>query len=286
MFFVLSKILGFFTQPSNAIAVICALGALLLLTRWRRAGTRLLGARRGSLAADRRLFAARQRAAADRCRSGFRLAVRRAWRRTASSCSAARSTPTSARRATRWSSIPPPSGSSRCWSWRGDYPQARIVLQRRQRQLLSRIRSPRRRSPAGCCSSFGIAPDRIVLEDAFAHHRGERRLHPRAGRRRSPAKRWLLVTSAFHMPRSIGAFRAVGFDVEAYPVDWRTPRLGRRRAAVRPAQRRARAHRRRGARMDRADGLLAERQDQRAAAVALASAGRRAAQSCRGRPSR
>jgi uncharacterized SAM-binding protein YcdF (DUF218 family) len=24
------------------------------------------------------------------------------------------------------------------------------------------------------------------------------------------------------MPRSIGAFRAAGFDVEAYPVDWRT----------------------------------------------------------------
>jgi uncharacterized SAM-binding protein YcdF (DUF218 family) len=24
------------------------------------------------------------------------------------------------------------------------------------------------------------------------------------------------------MPRSIGAFRAAGFEVEAYPVDWRT----------------------------------------------------------------
>jgi uncharacterized SAM-binding protein YcdF (DUF218 family) len=35
-------------------------------------------------------------------------------------------------------------------------------------------------------------------------------------------ERWLLVTSAFHMPRSIGAFRRAGFEVEAYPVDWRT----------------------------------------------------------------
>jgi uncharacterized SAM-binding protein YcdF (DUF218 family) len=32
----------------------------------------------------------------------------------------------------------------------------------------------------------------------------------------------LLVTSAYHMPRSIGVFRAAGFAVEAFPVDWRT----------------------------------------------------------------
>ena len=31
-----------------------------------------------------------------------------------------------------------------------------------------------------------------------------------------------MVTSAFHMPRSIAVFRATGFEVEAYPVDWRT----------------------------------------------------------------
>ena len=37
-----------------------------------------------------------------------------------------------------------------------------------------------------------------------------------------PGQRFLLVTSSFHMPRSIGAFRTAGFEVEAYPVDWRT----------------------------------------------------------------
>jgi uncharacterized SAM-binding protein YcdF (DUF218 family) len=34
-----------------------------------------------------------------------------------------------------------------------------------------------------------------------------------------PGKVWLLVTSAFHMPRSVGVFRRVGFNVAAYPVD-------------------------------------------------------------------
>ncbi len=35
-----------------------------------------------------------------------------------------------------------------------------------------------------------------------------------------PAGRWLLVTSAFHMPRSMGIFRLRGWDVIAYPVDY------------------------------------------------------------------
>jgi uncharacterized SAM-binding protein YcdF (DUF218 family) len=31
-------------------------------------------------------------------------------------------------------------------------------------------------------------------------------------------QRWLMVTSAVHMPRSMGAFRAAGFNVEPWPV--------------------------------------------------------------------
>jgi uncharacterized SAM-binding protein YcdF (DUF218 family) len=37
-----------------------------------------------------------------------------------------------------------------------------------------------------------------------------------------PGERWLLVTSAWHMPRSVGIFRKAGFEVIAYPVDYRT----------------------------------------------------------------
>jgi uncharacterized SAM-binding protein YcdF (DUF218 family) len=39
-----------------------------------------------------------------------------------------------------------------------------------------------------------------------------------------PGERWLLVTSAYHMPRSVGLFRKAGFAVEPYPVDWRVGR--------------------------------------------------------------
>ncbi len=41
-------------------------------------------------------------------------------------------------------------------------------------------------------------------------------VHPQAG------ERWLLVTSAWHMPRAIGIFRALGMKPIAFPVDFRT----------------------------------------------------------------
>jgi uncharacterized SAM-binding protein YcdF (DUF218 family) len=33
-----------------------------------------------------------------------------------------------------------------------------------------------------------------------------------------PGDRWLVVTSAMHMPRAMGAFRGVGFPVEPWPI--------------------------------------------------------------------
>ncbi len=38
----------------------------------------------------------------------------------------------------------------------------------------------------------------------------------------TPNQKWLLITSAFHMPRAIGCFRQAGFHVEAYPVAYLT----------------------------------------------------------------
>lgn len=66
-----------------------------------------------------------------------------------------------------------------------------------------------------------IAPDRIVLE-----HRSrttfENATYLRDMLRPQPSERYVLVTSAFHMPRSVGTFRQAGFTVVAYPVDYRT----------------------------------------------------------------
>ncbi len=42
------------------------------------------------------------------------------------------------------------------------------------------------------------------------------------------SERWLLVTSAMHMPRTIGCFRAAGFHVEPYPIGFMTRGLSGR----------------------------------------------------------
>src|SRR5262249_47742272 len=35
-------------------------------------------------------------------------------------------------------------------------------------------------------------------------------------------QKWILVTSAFHMPRAQALFEAQGFDILAWPVDFKT----------------------------------------------------------------
>src|SRR5262249_59236292 len=44
MFFILSKVLGFFALPSNLIIVAGLIGLLLLLTRWKRTGRAIAAA--------------------------------------------------------------------------------------------------------------------------------------------------------------------------------------------------------------------------------------------------
>ncbi len=67
----------------------------------------------------------------------------------------------------------------------------------------------------------GIDPSRIVIEND-SRNTYENATFTKAILKPAPQDRWLLVTSAFHMPRSVGVFRKVGFDVIPYPVDFRT----------------------------------------------------------------
>jgi uncharacterized SAM-binding protein YcdF (DUF218 family) len=68
---------------------------------------------------------------------------------------------------------------------------------------------------------LGVAAGRIELEDK-SRNTLENALFSKALVMPKPGERWLLVTSAYHMPRAVGVFRRAGFPVEAYPVDWRT----------------------------------------------------------------
>ena len=68
--------------------------------------------------------------------------------------------------------------------------------------------------------NLGVTRQRIVLERR-ARNTAENAAFTAALVKPQPGQRWLLVTSAAHMPRAIGTFRRAGFQVEAYPVDWR-----------------------------------------------------------------
>ncbi len=69
--------------------------------------------------------------------------------------------------------------------------------------------------------ALGVAHERITAEEQ-SRNTIENAVFSRLIANPKPGERWLLVTSAYHMPRAIAAFRAAGFPVEAYPVDWRT----------------------------------------------------------------
>jgi len=71
----------------------------------------------------------------------------------------------------------------------------------------------------------GVTKDRIVLEGR-SRNTHENAIFTRELLKPSPGQRYALVTSAYHMPRAVGTFRAQGFDVVPWPVDYRTRDAG------------------------------------------------------------
>jgi uncharacterized SAM-binding protein YcdF (DUF218 family) len=69
--------------------------------------------------------------------------------------------------------------------------------------------------------------DAIVDRGQVLYEEASRNTHENATFTRDLVKpkageKWLLVTSAAHMPRSVGLFRKAGFDVIAYPVAFKS----------------------------------------------------------------
>jgi uncharacterized SAM-binding protein YcdF (DUF218 family) len=68
---------------------------------------------------------------------------------------------------------------------------------------------------------MGIPADRLTLEQE-SRNTWENAVMTRDLVKPKPGEVWLLVTSAFHMPRSMGIFRKAGFEVVPCPVDYTT----------------------------------------------------------------
>jgi uncharacterized SAM-binding protein YcdF (DUF218 family) len=218
MFFTLSKLLGFFALPSNLLISIGVLGLILLCTRFTRLASWLIVTSLVLLVVaglsplgNALILPLEQRFppwdAARGAPDGIVLLggmispdVSEARGAVALNEAAERITVTAelARR----------------------YPNARIVMTGGSGALIF-DESSEAVFAVRQLEALGVAHDRITAEEQ-SRNTIENAVFSRLVVNPKPGERWLLVTSAYHMPRAMGVFRAADFPVEAYPVDWRT----------------------------------------------------------------
>jgi uncharacterized SAM-binding protein YcdF (DUF218 family) len=218
MFFILSKVLGFFATPSNLVIGLGLLGVLLLATRRARVGWFLMALSLIALAAlglsplgNALIIPLEQRfppwddsrgppdgivvlggaITPDVSAARNEVALNEAAERVTTAVALARR-----------------------------YPDARIIYSGGSGALIFREGSEAVFA-VRLFESLGIAPERIIAEEQ-SRNTVENAVFSLLLAMPQPGERWLLVTSGYHMPRAMGVFRRAGFPVEAYPVDWRT----------------------------------------------------------------
>lgn len=100
------------------------------------------------------------------------------------------------------------------------YPEARIVFSGGEGTLLPQGHAEADASVA-FFTALGVPRERLIIENR-SRNTWENALFAREAAQPKPGEAWLLVTSAWHMPRALGCFRRVGWEVLPWPVDYRT----------------------------------------------------------------
>jgi uncharacterized SAM-binding protein YcdF (DUF218 family) len=100
------------------------------------------------------------------------------------------------------------------------YPDARVLISGGTGTLILEGEGDADSAPR-MLEALGVAPERMILENR-SRNTHENAVFSRELADPQPGETWLLVTSAFHMPRSMGLFRKAGFEVVPWPSDYRT----------------------------------------------------------------
>jgi uncharacterized SAM-binding protein YcdF (DUF218 family) len=218
MFFVLSKILGFFALPSNLLISIGVVGVLLLCTRFRRLASWLVVTSVVLIAVaglsplgNMLILPLEQRFPPWDPSRGPPTGIVVLGGAITPDVSAARGVVAlneAAERITMTAELA------------HRYPNARIVYTGGSNALLFG-QIPEAPFAVRELEALGVLHDRITAEEQ-SRNTIENAVFSRLIAQPKPGQVWLLVTSAYHMPRAIAAFRAAGFPVEAYPVNWHT----------------------------------------------------------------
>jgi uncharacterized SAM-binding protein YcdF (DUF218 family) len=218
MFFYASKVLGFFAIPSNLIILLGIVGALLLRTRFARAGSGLVVGSLVLLAViglspvgNALIVPLEDRFPPWDDRRGAPHGIVVLGGAISPDVSHVRNTVALNEAAERLTVVA---------ELAKRYPDARIIFSGGSAALLFEER-PEAEYALRLLESLGVPPGRVVAESK-SRNTVENARFSRELAQPKPGERWLLVTSAYHLPRSVGVFRQAGFPVEAYPVDWRT----------------------------------------------------------------
>ena len=215
MFFVLSKLFSLFTVPSNLIGLLSLLALVLLTFRWRKAGALLVLAAAlliiigwspiGSAA----LLALENRFPQPNL-LGAVTGIVVLGGQIDTDVSNERDTivlTDAAERLTKTAEL------SRL------YPHARILLSGGINDLLVEHEKTEASLARGLLVQIGVPEARIEIEER-SRNTCENAVESKAVAAPQPGETWLLITSAFHMPRAVACFRAAGFQVVPYPVDY------------------------------------------------------------------
>jgi uncharacterized SAM-binding protein YcdF (DUF218 family) len=218
MFFAVSKVLGFFALPSNLLITIGLVGIVLLLTRFTRLASWLVVTSLVLLAlfglsplGNALMLPLEERFPPWDASRGPPDGVIVLGGVIAEDVSAARGATAlneSAERVTVAAELA------------RRYPKLRIIFSGGTNALIFDT-EPEAGFAVRQLEALGVAHDRITAEEQ-SRNTIENAVFSRLIANPQPGERWLLLTSAFHMPRAMAAFRATGFAVEAHPVDWRT----------------------------------------------------------------
>ncbi len=218
MFFVLAKVLGFFALPSNILITLGLLGVVLTATRFARAGRRLAVTALVLLAiaglspfGNALILPLEERFPPWNAARGAPHGIVSLGGALDTVISSVRGEVALNEAAERMAVIA---------ELARRFPNARVVFTGGSGRLIYDGASEAQLA-GRLFESFGIAKERVVLEDK-SRDTTENARFTREVVQPKPGERWLLVTSAHHMPRSVGVFRAAEFPVEAYPVDFRT----------------------------------------------------------------
>lgn len=217
MFFVVSKIFWFVAEPLSLLVALGVIGVVLGLTRFARAGRALTAGAAIALAIGllTPLGAALMRPLEDRFPQH-----------------AANGPPPTGIIVLGGSVSPPLTEARKQVSILGAaarlttavelarrYPEARLVFTGGSASLTDR------QAEASGVRELWLAlgvPAAQMSFEAKSRNTWENALFTRDLVKPKPGETWLLVTSAWHMPRSVGIFRRLDFDVTPYPVDYHT----------------------------------------------------------------